>query len=103
MKANVILAFLAFADGTSDQLPSSDPVYKEIEELGLIKSKEVIIDSAGGKANVWHVTPEGTKLIGLMESAGEYYTAQRQAKKDAAEIMEKAKSKWNSVMDSLKF
>ena len=100
MKANVILAFLAFAEGKSDKLPSFDPVYQEIESLGLIKSEDSFGDVPG---KTWKVTPEGEKFISVLESAGEYYTAQRQVKQDAAELMEKAKSKWNTIMDTLKF
>ena len=97
MKANVILALLAFAEGKKDKLPSFDPVYNEIESLGLIKSE------TGSAGKTWHVTPEGEKFISILESAGEYYTAHRQIKKDAEELMDRAKGKWNSIMDTLKF
>lgn len=100
MKANVILAFLAFAEGKSDKLPSFDPVYQEIEALGLIKSEDSFGDVPG---KTWHVTPEGEKFISLLESSGEYYIAQRQVKKDAEELIEKARTRWNGIMESLKF
>lgn len=105
MKANQILAFLAFAEGNNKRLPEMENVqiYKEIEVLGLIKSEKTMVSPAGDTENIWHVTPEGEKFISLLESAGDYYEAHRQVKKDAAEVIEKAKNKWNSVMENLKF
>lgn len=96
MKANLILAFLAFAEGKSDKLPSFDPVYQEIEALGLIKSE------SKGEEKSWFVTSDGENFITLLESSGEYYKAQKQLKKDADELVEKARSKWNSIMESFK-
>jgi hypothetical protein len=105
MKANQIMAFLLVA--TEKVRPESYwmdpkmlPVFQELEALGLIKSDPQFGDDP---SVIWRVTPEGEKFISILESAGEYYTAQRQAKKDAEELLEKAKTKWNSVMDSLKF
>jgi len=104
MKAKQITAFLLVSqeEVKSDSYwldPKMIPVFQEIESLGLIKSESPI----GSAGKTWHVTPEGEKFLSILESAGEYYTANRQVKQDAAELMEKAKTKWNSVMDALKF
>lgn len=90
MNKHSILALLAIKTGT---------VIGEVEQQELLKNNYLQKNKNGDIV----MTDKGNKLIKHLEASCEYFEAQYTIQKDAEELIKKAKDKYNSILDNLKF
>lgn len=86
MKANLILILLE--KNLNANFVITEPEYGELETLGLIEGISL--------------TEKGKNLVKFLENSTEYFQAHSEAKEAANEILDKAKSKYNSFLEAIK-